>query len=95
MNLHVFRFEFPDAELEWTEAQIQADLDAVQAYYDEQSYGRFQLTYTIHPEVIMSPVPKSEMDDDWSAFREFYQSSIADTGLDPESPGETERIVVA
>ncbi len=94
VHILVYRFEFPDAELEWTEAQITADLNTVAEYYGEQSYGRFTVTYEIHPEIFLGENPIADYDD-WYSFVDLYEASIWSTGVDPDNPGVSTRILVA
>ena len=93
VHLYVYRFDFPDAPLEWAQADMEAALEEVRTYYAEQSYGRMEFTYEVHPEVFRGDQPLASYDD-WYSFVDLYESSISSTGLDPANPGDTNRIMV-
>lgn len=89
----VYRIDFVNAPLEYTEQAIMQDLEATAAYYDQQSYGRFTVNYTIHPEVFHAPNNVEDYED-WYSFVDFYEASIQSTGVDATNPGPNTRIMV-
>lgn len=93
VHLKVYRFDFPDAALEWSQPDMEAALEEVRQYYAEQSYGRMEFTYEVHPEVFRGDQALANYDD-WYTFVDLYESSISSTGVDPANPGETTRIMV-
>jgi hypothetical protein len=68
----IFRFEFTDLDLTWSKSRIESEMDEVSDYFDNESYGRFDVTYEIHNEVIMVNDKVGEWDDkssnDWKAY---------------------------
>lgn len=74
VNVKVFKFEFRDVGLTWTNSRIQSELNEIADYFDEQSYGSFNVTYEIHNDVIQINSTKADWDGttstEWRAYIE-------------------------
>jgi hypothetical protein len=84
-NVHVkiYRFEFTDVDLEYPTSSLQDEFTEIQNYFDEQSYGRFNVSYEIIPGVINTGTKKSTFDDhsswDWV---NYYKDTLVALGED-------------
>lgn len=87
VNVKIFRFQFSDAPLTWTEQQIITEMEKVKTYYTEQSYGRFTVTYDLSQPIITIPESKSNYDNDFQAWRALWRAKVAEQGVDPDAPG--------
>ncbi|TDF39212.1 collagenase [Alteromonadaceae bacterium M269] len=94
VNVVVYQFSFNDTPLEWSLDQIQQDMATVKQYYDEQSYGRFNVTWDIKPPIFINE-SKSVYDRDTPAWRDLFRSRIRSSGVDPDFPGEATIILMA
>ncbi|WP_431689484.1 GEVED domain-containing protein [Hahella sp. NBU794] len=92
VNILVYRFEFTDAPFKWD--TLEQDLQKVNEYYKEQSYGRFNVTYDLSQPVIRINESKSKYDNDFHAWRNLYESKIRQTGVDPSNPGAANIIMM-
>ncbi|KGJ86381.1 GEVED domain-containing protein [Colwellia psychrerythraea] len=84
-NVHVkvYRFEFTDVDLEYPKTALEDEFSEIQDYFDEQSYGRFSVSYEIIPGVINTGTKKSTFDDhsswDWV---NYYKDTLVGLGED-------------
>lgn len=85
-NVLVYRFQFTDAQLDWP--TIDQDLQAVNDYYKEQSYGRFTVNYDLSQPIININEPKTKYDNDFHGWVAVWKQKVKDTGVDPDNPGE-------
>ncbi|MCG9770212.1 collagenase [Pseudoalteromonas piscicida] len=84
-NIKVFRFQFSDAQLNWN--SMQRDLADAAAYYTDQSYGTFNLTYDTSVPIININRPKSDFDSDFHGWTAEWKKHVKANGVDPENPG--------
>lgn len=84
-NIKVFRFQFSDAQLNWN--SMQRDLADAAAYYTDQSYGKFNLTYDTSVPIINIARPKSDFDNDFHGWTAEWKKHVKANGVDPENPG--------
>ncbi|WDE02551.1 GEVED domain-containing protein [Thalassomonas actiniarum] len=83
VHVKVFRFEFPDADLTYSQSRIQSEMNEVTDYFDKESYGRFNASYEIYNQVIQVNQNKSDFDNgsswDWV---DYYEAKLVDLGED-------------
>jgi len=83
VKVKIFRFEFTDLDLTWSKSRIESEMNEVVDYFDNESYGRFDVTYEIHNEVILVNDRVSEWDDkssnDW---KDYYAEALMARGED-------------
>ncbi|WP_238937628.1 collagenase [Pseudoalteromonas sp. S16_S37] len=84
-HIKVYRFEFSDTPLNWP--TMQEELDKTVQYYQEQSYGKFTVSYDISTPTIKINQPKSTYDNDFHGWTALWKSKIAELGVDPDNPG--------
>lgn len=84
-KIKVFRFEFSDTRLTWPD-MTQA-LEDVVNYYDEQSYGKFSVSYDISAPIIRINQPKSTFDNDFHGWTKVWKSKVSELGTNPDNPG--------
>jgi len=81
VKVKIFRFDFNDLELTWSTSRIQSEMNEIVEYFDKESYGRFDVTYEIHKDVIRVDDRVSEWDDkssnDW---KDYYAEKLIDLG---------------
>ena len=94
VNIQVFRFNFTDSRLDWSQEQMLQDLEAVKTYYAEQSYGRFDVSWQVNPAIEINE-PKSKYDGDTHGWRALFREKIQASGVNPDFPGEATIILVA
>ncbi|TQV87607.1 GEVED domain-containing protein [Aliikangiella coralliicola] len=94
VNVLIYPFNFNGTPLEWTTAQINEEMQKTKQYYDEQSYGNFNVTWEIKPAIYISD-PKSKYDNDKSLWNPTYKEKLIEAGTDPSFPGEATIIMVA
>ncbi len=94
VNVLIFPFSFSDSALPWSNAQIEADMQVVKSYYTEQSYGRFNVTWEVKPEIYINE-SKSKYDSDTRSWHKLYEQRIAQAGVDLNFPGEATLVMVA
>ncbi|KZN30937.1 hypothetical protein N480_02995 [Pseudoalteromonas luteoviolacea S2607] len=94
VNVIIFPFSFNGTPLPWSVDQINADMQTVKQYYAEQSYGRFNVTWEIKPEIYINE-PKSKYDADTKAWHQLYADKIAQAGVDMNFPGEANLVMMA
>lgn len=93
VNLIIFPFEFQDTPLEFTTAKINEEMEKVKAYFTEQSYGNFNVTWEIKP-LNTVPAPKSQYDNDKNSWKPYYRSAIEAAGIEPDFPDEATLIMI-
>ncbi|MCJ8319296.1 MAG: GEVED domain-containing protein [Colwellia sp.] len=83
VKVKIFRFEFTDVDLTWSKSRIESEMNEVADYFDNESYGRFDVTYEIYNEVILVNDRVSEWDDkssnDW---KDYYAEELISRGED-------------
>lgn len=72
VNVKIFRFEFTDVDLTWSVNRIESEMQEIVDYFDQQSYGRFDISYEIYDDVIQVGNRKSVWDNkeanDWKDY---------------------------
>ncbi|MBU2970428.1 hypothetical protein KO527_13830 [Pseudoalteromonas sp. C2R02] len=81
VNVKVFKFEFTDVPLTWTDTRIRSELNEIKDYFNEQSYGQFDVNYQIHSEIITINQKQS----DWhnissNEWKEYYAQKLINLG---------------
>ncbi|ALU45909.1 hypothetical protein [Pseudoalteromonas rubra] len=92
VNIQVYRFQFSDTPLTWP--TMESDLQGVTTYYDQQSYGRFNVTYDTSTPVIHINQPKSTYDNDFHGWTALWKSKISALGVDPDAPGNAQVVMM-
>ncbi len=81
VNVKVFRFEFTDVDLSWSVNRIESEMEEIVAYFEQQSYGRFDVNYEIYGDVIQVGDRKSVWDNkeanDW---KDYYANKLIALG---------------
>ncbi|QBG37334.1 GspH/FimT family protein [Litorilituus sediminis] len=81
VNVKIFKFEFTDVDLTWSDSRIKSEMNEIVTYFDEQSYGSFAVTYEIHEEVIQINSRKSDWDGTTSSqWRAYIEETLIDLG---------------
>ncbi|MCJ8320681.1 MAG: GEVED domain-containing protein [Colwellia sp.] len=83
VHVKVFRFEFEDADLNYSMTRIDNEMNEIIAFYHKDSFGRFDVTYEVHDEIIHISESKSTYDNA-SSWDWVYktQDALEDLGED-------------
>lgn len=92
VNVVIYPFNFSDTQLEFTNAQINTEMQKVKEYFTEQSYGNFTVTWDLKPRTTL-PYPMSKYNDK-TLFKPDYRAAIEAMGDDPDFPDEATLIMV-
>ena len=92
VNVVIYPMNFSDTQLEWTDAEINAEMEKVKQYYTEQSYGNFNVTWQIQPRLTI-PHPMSKYNDK-TLFNPDARTTIEATGADFDFPDEATLIMM-
>jgi hypothetical protein len=94
-NVHVlvYPFRFPDKDLAFTTAEINAEMQKTKDYFTEQSYGKFTFTWEIKAKITM-PNNHAYYNNDKPKWNPAYKAELVKTGTDPNFPGEATIIMV-
>jgi len=93
LHVIVYPFRFPNKDLSFTPAQINAEMEIAKQYFTEQSYGKFTFTWEIKNKITM-PSNSSVYDNDKARWAKEYKEQIVNTGVDPNFPGEATIVMV-
>lgn len=93
VNLIIFPFAFQDTPMPFTTAKINEEMQKVNDYYVEQSYGNFTVTWEIKP-LHTVPHNKSQFDNDKNSWKPYYRSVIEAAGVDPDFPDDATQIMI-
>lgn len=93
VHVLVYPFRFPDQDLEFTTAQINAEMQKTKEYFTEQSYGNFNFTWEIKPKITM-PNNHNYYNSDKTKWNPDYKEQLVNAGTDPNFPGEGTIIMV-
>ncbi|OED45041.1 hypothetical protein ACH42_05920 [Endozoicomonas sp. (ex Bugula neritina AB1)] len=93
VNVIIFPFDFQDTPLDFTTDKINSEMEKVKAYFTEQSYGNFEVTWEVKP-LTTVPSAKSQYDNNKKLWKPFYRSVIQAAGVDPDFPDEATLIMV-
>jgi len=81
VKVKIFRFEFTDVDLTWSRSRIESEMGEIVDYFDKESYGRFDVTYEIHSDVIQVNDKVSAWDNkssnDW---KDYYADKLISLG---------------
>jgi len=82
VHVKIFRFEFSDVDLQWSKSAIEADMNDIVTYFDKESYGRFDVTYEMHTEVLKINESKSGWDqrDDENEWKAYFAERLVELG---------------
>lgn len=93
VHVVVFPIRFPDQDLTFTNAQIEAEMQKTKAYFTEQSYGNFNFTWEIRSKITM-PNSHDYYNYDKPKWNPGYKAELKKAGIDPSFPGEATIIMV-
>ena len=93
VHVLVYPIRFPDQDLEFTTAQINAEMQKTKAYFTEQSYGKFNFTWEIKSKITM-PNNHDYYNYDKNKWNPGYKEQLVNAGVDPNFPGEGTIIMV-
>ncbi|MEM5513444.1 fibronectin type III domain-containing protein [Pseudoalteromonas sp. AS84] len=93
VHVLVYPIRFPDQDLEFSTAQINAEMQKTKEYFTEQSYGNFNFTWEIKSKITM-PHDHDYYNYDKSKWSSGYKEELINTGIDPNFPGEGTIIMV-
>ncbi|QQX78877.1 hypothetical protein JK628_15060 [Shewanella sp. KX20019] len=72
VTVKIFRFEFTDVDLTWSVSRLESEMEEIVDYFEQASYGRFEVNYQIYDEVIQVGDKVSVWDNksanDWKAY---------------------------
>ncbi|KGJ97554.1 GEVED domain-containing protein [Colwellia psychrerythraea] len=87
-NVLFYRFEFKDTPFDKTESELKQTFDEVTEYFNGESYGKFDVTFTLHPTIIYIDENKSVYDNDHDAWEELWHAKLLELGVDVYNPGK-------
>lgn len=93
VHVLVYPIRFPDQDLEFTTAQINAEMQKTKDFFTEQSYGNFNFTWEIKPKITM-PNNHAYYNYDKPKWNPGYKAELVKTGIDPNFPGDGTIIMV-
>lgn len=93
VHVVVVPFRFPDQDLEFTNAQINTEMQIAKEYFTEQSYGNFDFTWEIKPKITM-PNNHAYYNYDKTKWNPAYRAELVKAGIDPSFPGDGTIIMV-
>lgn len=93
VHVIVHPFRFPDQDLEFTNAQINAEMQLTKQYFTEQSYGNFNFTWEIKPKITM-PNNHAYYNNDKPKWGPAYREQLINAGTDPNFPGDATIVMV-
>jgi len=93
LHVEVYPFRFPDQDLAFTTAQINAEMQKTKDYFTEQSYGKFTFTWDIKAKITM-PQNHDYYNLDKPKWGGGYREQLVNRGVDPNFPGEATIIMV-
>ncbi|QLE86406.1 hypothetical protein FLM48_15790 [Shewanella sp. Scap07] len=93
VHVLVYPFRFPDQDLAFTTAQINAEMQITKDYFTEQSYGKFNFTWEIKPKITM-PNNHGYYNNDKSLWGPAYRAELKNAGVDPNFPGDGTIVMV-
>ncbi|WP_444997385.1 PKD domain-containing protein [Aliikangiella sp. IMCC44359] len=93
VHVLIYPFRFNSVDLDFTTAQINEEMEKTKTYYQEQSYGNFNVTWEIKPKITM-PLSKSTYDNDKTKWNPAYKAELNKAGVDPDFPGEATIVMV-
>ncbi|MDO6427948.1 hypothetical protein Q4489_13045 [Thalassotalea sp. 1_MG-2023] len=93
VHVLVYPIRFPDQDLEFTNAQINTEMQIAKQYFTEQSYGNFNFTWEIKPKITM-PNNHDYYNNDKTLWNPGYREQLVNAGVDPNFPGDGTIIMV-
>lgn len=93
VHVLVYPFRFPDQDLAFTTAQINAEMQKTKDYFTEQSYGKFNFTWEVKPKITM-PNNHNYYNSDKTKWNPEYKEQLVNAGIDPNFPGDGTIIMV-
>ena len=93
VHVLVYPIRFPDKDLEFTHAQITAEMQKTKDYFTEQSYGKFNFTWEIKSKITM-PNNHDYYNNDKTLWNPSYKEQLVNAGVDPSFPGDGTIIMI-